>query len=321
MPIRVGTETHACAFGVEVFLLCCGQKIPTGTTVLVLYTTSVSFTSSLCALGTLREATKYVQDYVRYVLPYYLFMHEDDAATSEDAPSSSKWDCVWDGIELVLCITLRTRPERRAAVEEQFASVGLATKVIFLEQDPDKEDGKRGCFHAHQHAARYALEHHAAHVLIFEDDVEFLHHFTPHTARRILRFIRSATHDWDILFLGHFPRKMELTAEPDIVRAHSMDAHAYVLSAQAALELCRLEYRGDQVDVHFHYQSARAYALYPMVAVQRATFSDTERLQRADDWNGDKLAREEALYRGCIARNFESRVHALLGAGMGIHGQ
>ena len=57
-----------------------------------------------------------------------------------------------------------------------------------------------------------------------------------------------------------------------------------------------------QVDVHYHYEVSRAYALYPMVALQRATFSDTEALERAADWNDDKLARERDLYQGCVGR-------------------
>ena len=215
---------------------------------------------------------------------------------------------LWDEIELILCITLRTRPERRAAVTEQFAAVGLAGRVTFLEQDPDVEDGKRGCFHAHQQAARTALERGASYALVFEDDVEFLPHFTAHAGKRVVRFLRAPPAGWSIFFLGHFPRSMELTEQPDVVRVRSMDAHAYILSAAGARELCALEYRGDQVDVHYHYQSASAYALYPMVAVQRATFSDTEAIDRPEDWNIDKLAREESLYQGCVGRKFVESV-------------
>ena len=38
----------------------------------------------------------------------------------------------------------------------QFAAVGLADRVHFLVQEPDTQDGKRGCFHSHQQAARRA---------------------------------------------------------------------------------------------------------------------------------------------------------------------
>jgi len=57
-----------------------------------------------------------------------------------------------------------------------------------------------------------------------------------------------------------------------------------------------------QVDVHFHYSSAQAFALYPMVALQRASFSDTETVERPENWNDDKLAREQELYQGCVGR-------------------
>ena len=55
--------------------------------------------------------------------------------------------------------------------------------------------------------------------------------------------------------------------------------------------------RTPQVDVHYHYECAQAYALYPMVALQRASYSDTEALERPDDWNQDKLAREKRRAR------------------------
>ena len=58
----------------------------------------------------------------------------------------------------------------------------------------------------------------------------------------------------------------------------------------------------EQVDVHFHYNCANAFALYPMVALQKASFSDTEAVERPHDWNNDKLAREQDLYQGCVGR-------------------
>jgi GR25 family glycosyltransferase involved in LPS biosynthesis len=219
-------------------------------------------------------------------------------------------DALWSSIDLIQCITLRERPERRAAAEHQFAAVGLAERVEFLEQERDAEDGKRGCFRAHQQAAAVALERGARRALTFEDDVVFLSHFTPHLAARAAAFLASdeAVLPWSVFFLGHFPRKMELVdGWSDVVRVRSMDGHAYVLTPAGARELCSLAYAGDQVDVHFHYRCERAFALYPMVAVQAAGASDTEGTQRADDWNDDKLRRERELYEGCVKREALAR--------------
>ena len=212
-------------------------------------------------------------------------------------------DALWSSIDLIQCITLRERPERRAACEAQFAAVGLAGRVVFLEQDRDVEDGKRGCFHAHQQAAANALAKGAKRTLIFEDDVIFLDHFTPYAAARAAAFLNNADVAWSIFFLGHFPRKLELLETwTDVVRVRSMDGHAYVLTPQGMRALGALAYRGDQVDVHYHYCCAQAFALYPMVALQRASFSDTEAVERAADWNDDKLAREQQLYKGAVGR-------------------
>ena len=102
----------------------------------------------------------------------------------EDGGKSARLDCssLWDCCDAIYCLTLRTRPERRLAAHIQFATAGLSSRITFLEQEPDVEDGKRGCFHAHQQAARLALEAGAKRVLIFEDDVEFLPHFSSHAA-------------------------------------------------------------------------------------------------------------------------------------------
>lgn len=214
-------------------------------------------------------------------------------------------ETLWSACDLVQCLTLTTRPDRRRAAADQFAAVGLGERVVFLEQTPDEEDGKRGCFHAHQQAAREAMRLGARRALIFEDDVEFLPQLTPQTATRAARFLRrdaDASCAWDIFFLGHFPRKMALTADADIVRVRSMDAHAYVLSPEGARALSSLTYAGDQIDVHFHYHCERAFALYPMLAVQTPGPSDTEGLVRPSDWNDDKLRRERELYEACVRR-------------------
>ena len=104
---------------------------------------------------------------------------------------------------------------------------------------------------------------------------------------------------------------MQLTDSAEIVRVRSMDGHAYILSAAGMAEMCALSYAGDQIDVHFHYQSEAAYAIYPMVAVQTPGHSETEHLQRAENWNDDKLARERSLYDGCVRRKALAQAMAI----------
>ena len=151
-------------------------------------------------------------------------------ATPAAAPLSG-FESLWDLVDVIQCITLRTRPERQREAAAQFARVGLSDRVHFLVQEPDAQDGKRGCFHAHQQAARRALELGARRALTFEDDVEFTANFTPFAAARAAKFVGSAE-PWEIFFLGHFPRKMELTAQRDVVKVRSMDGHAYLLSPE-----------------------------------------------------------------------------------------
>mmetsp|Transcript_6986 Transcript_6986/g.21438 ORF Transcript_6986/g.21438 Transcript_6986/m.21438 type:complete len:244 (-) Transcript_6986:104-835(-) len=219
-------------------------------------------------------------------------------------------DALWSKADVILCITLSTRPERRSQAEEAFKIVGLSHRVEFFVREPDVENGMRGCFESHRAAAQHALGMGAQRALIFEDDVEFLPTFTAYAASRARRFLDRE--DWDIFFLGHFAQAMELTDQPDVVHVRSMDAHAYFLSVSGMTGLAGVQYSGEQIDVHFHYRNCRAFALYPMAAVQRAGFSDTEREMRPSDWNQDKLERERRLYDGCVRRSALARAEALV---------
>jgi hypothetical protein len=99
------------------------------------------------------------------------------------------------------------------------------------------------------------------------------------------------------------------------MKVQSMDAHAYFLTADGMAALAALQYSGDQIDVHFHYRNRRAYALYPMAAVQREGFSDTERHARPEGWCDGKLERERRLYEGCVRRAAMARAAALVEVG------
>lgn len=219
-------------------------------------------------------------------------------------------DALWRGVDVVRCITLASRPERRAHAEAEFARVGLADRVAFAVEQPDAEDGKRGCFCAHQRVAREALAAGARTALVFEDDVEFLPTFSDKLASRAARFLRDPPDEWQLLFLGHAPRAMALV-DHDLVRVRSLEAHAYVLSRAGMHALDALEYDGRQVDVHFHYGCEHAFAIYPMFAVQRPFWSDTERLVRTDV-RSSRRAREAELYDACVRRSTISRAEALL---------
>ena len=223
--------------------------------------------------------------------------------SSSAATPPTGFAALWPLVDAVHCITLSTRPERRTALEPELAAVGLLDRAEFLVQEP-VADGKRGCFRAHQQSARRALERGAGCCLTIEDDCFFTHGFSRmrrRASRASCATRRRRGNLSSAISRGGWRRT-------DVVRVRSIDAHCYHLSADGMRALSALEYRGDQVDVHFHYACEHAYALYPMAALQRASFSDTEGVQRADDWNDDKLARERELYRGAVGRQMLQRV-------------
>ncbi|MDR2637005.1 MAG: hypothetical protein LBB55_01555 [Zoogloeaceae bacterium] len=183
-------------------------------------------------------------------------------------------------VDGVLCISLRPREDRRAALRESFRSSGL--DIEFFLVDKDVEDPQRGCYDSHRAVARTALERQYKRTLILEDDC-VLTSFSHHTVPRINRFLRAD--DPEIFYLGVLPGKIWLTWRPGISRCRGQGAHAYLISAQGCRKILAWEdYAGKGID-NFFSKRFKGYCVFPMICFQNDLVSDIQAYRQSVDSN------------------------------------
>lgn len=132
----------------------------------------------------------------------------------------------------------------------------------------DTEDGKRGCFNAHFNVYRLIVERGYSSCLIFEDDVHFVRSVKPDEYEPLLQ-----TKKWDVFYFGHKPDHRQKTnawstLESHIVRVRTNDRHAYAMSLECAKMMSSMPWSGVFGDRLLRAHAKRAYALYPMAAIQ-----------------------------------------------------
>jgi glycosyl transferase family 25 len=102
-----------------------------------------------------------------------------------------------DDIKHALYINLQHRVDRKQHVERQLASIGLTNFERF---DAIKmKFGPLGCGLSHLNCLTLAKENNWDHVLICEDDIQFLN---PLQFTQQLNMFFKNVHDWDVILLG-----------------------------------------------------------------------------------------------------------------------
>jgi hypothetical protein len=188
----------------------------------------------------------------------------------------------WSFLDAAYCISLKTREDRVAQAAAEFHRIGLCRRVTFYRPDKHPKNGFIGSWMSHREVAMHALERGSERTLICEDDVLFTRRIRPGTLRAIERALRALPSDWTIFFLGHWP----LTAyfvRHNVLRTSSGCSHAYVASPRLlrwlrdhpwgapGVQFSRIAGKG--VDSAYA-KLPGAYALFPMLAIQRASPSD-----------------------------------------------
>ena len=166
-------------------------------------------------------------------------------------------------IDAVLCISLRNREDRRAALLASFEGSGL--DIEFFLADKDEEDPQRGCYDSHLACARTVLERGYKRALILEDDC-VLEDFSPRIVPRINRFLN--TRNPEIFYLGLLLGKIWLTWHPGIARCRGAGTHAFIVSSEACRKMLeRGGYTGMGIDTAFS-RLFKAYSAFPMMCYQ-----------------------------------------------------
>jgi len=73
----------------------------------------------------------------------------------------------WAFFDKIYCITLQSRPDRRAQASHQFAAAGILSRVEFVvvPKHPDRQEA--GIYQSHQECLRRGLRDNGCHILIF----------------------------------------------------------------------------------------------------------------------------------------------------------
>lgn len=100
------------------------------------------------------------------------------------------------------CINLRTRPDRRTKIQQQFDLLNIKPKWWTVEKHP--EGGIIGCFESHTNIWKHALTQNADWICVFEDDV---HTETPELFHDTVNRLPDLP-ECDILYLNPFTIKL-----------------------------------------------------------------------------------------------------------------
>lgn len=202
------------------------------------------------------------------------------AVTSDAA--ATKLD--WSFIDAAYCISLKEREDRTAQATTTFNAVGLAPQLLFYRPTRHTTDTVAGIWQSHSAVARHALAAGHRRIAIFEDDVRFDREVTPPKLAAVARELGDLPRDWQIFYLGHWPVRCRLLSS-NLLHTRSGCTHAYIAN-RGLLEWMRTsdyaEFRrkhpkrsvvGRGIDSAF-FRLPKAYAIYPMLAIQNASPSD-----------------------------------------------
>jgi hypothetical protein len=188
----------------------------------------------------------------------------------------------WSFLDAAYCISLKTREDRVTQAAAEFHRVGLCRRVTFYRPDKHPRNGFIGSWTSHRDVARHALERGCERTLICEDDVLFTRRIRPATLRAVERALHALPADWTIFFLGHWPLAAYFVRH-NVLRTSSGCSHAYIASSRLlrwlrdhpwgvpGVQFSRIAGKG--VDSAYA-KLPGAYALFPMLAIQRVSPSD-----------------------------------------------
>ena len=195
----------------------------------------------------------------------------------------------FDFFDDIYCICISSRKEKKRKAEEQFKQLGISDRVEFFEAILS-EPYWDGCRESHKECIRRAKEKGARNVLIFEEDVLFLH--KDHKALEKCLDDLSKT-DWDLFLLCGVVKEVKSHVTENLCLVNAYHTHAHALNRKFFDTV--LSFEGDNkryyddgkrvwsrgsIDI-FLAQKTLKYMIKPIMAVQPDKGSNT--LQRYYD--------------------------------------
>jgi len=183
----------------------------------------------------------------------------------------------WSFFDRVYCISLVNREDRRREAQAQFARVGLGERVEFVLVEKQEDSPEQGIYASHLLCMEKGLACGARRMLIFEDDVVFLH-FSPQRLAQLVYFLRTHC-SWDMLFLGCMVRACRKLPGIPVARIHYRSlTHAYAITREFAAIISQQHlWHGVAYDDFLRdLRSDRMYLAYPAMAFQSDSPSDND---------------------------------------------
>jgi glycosyl transferase family 25 len=201
--------------------------------------------------------------------------------------SNKEINCL-DDIKHTFYINLEHRTDRRTHVENQLATLGLsATRFNAIKM----ENGAVGCSMSHLKILQNAVTNNLDHVLILEDDIQFLN---PDVFKaQFNKFIQIHKNDWDvILFAGNNMPPYETIDDTCIKVKKCQTTTGYlvnghyikVLMQNVKMGITNLIHRPAQHSLYaidkfwFALQNiGKWYLITPVTVIQQEGYSDIEK--------------------------------------------
>jgi GR25 family glycosyltransferase involved in LPS biosynthesis len=192
-----------------------------------------------------------------------------------------------ENIEHILYINLESRSDRKIHIEKQLKSIGLrgnrfnAIKLL---------NGAIGCSMSHLRCLQFAKEQRWSHLLIVEDDIEFLN---PKLFKTQLSKFMNNQKDWDVVLLaGNNLPPYEETAEYCIKVSKCQTTTGYIVknhyydtlinNIRSGISLLMKEPNNHKMYAIDKYwfqlqQRDKWYLITPLSVIQRKDYSDIEK--------------------------------------------
>lgn len=187
----------------------------------------------------------------------------------------------WPCFGAAYCISLASRPDRRANATEQFKLVGLQGQVEFVIVEKHPADNEQGIYASHLICMAKGLAAGARHILIFEDDIVFKG-FSFQKLTQCTTFLNQNAR-CRLFFLGSLVTRSQPTPSPGILKVdYRALTHAYAIENSLAAELVNKKWHRKPIDVVLAEVPEDKFALYPSFAFQSDSPSDNARLKKLE---------------------------------------
>ena len=180
-------------------------------------------------------------------------------------------------------ISLEKRADRRHKLFKQFDNFGLKNTELFIGVEGDKlqyngrlKKGQIGCKLSHFEVIKKAVNLKLPHVIIIEDDAEFIPGFLGGLQKL------QIPADWQMIYFGaHNFRKLEMVNETIGKCVTTLSTVCYAVHSSLYPVLLRQLQRDEILDIIYCnrvHPSANAYCVYPNLVTQATGYSDIEKI-------------------------------------------